>query len=75
MLTTANASELISEALGHGFHLEHSPSPTGERAGIDPATIFADNPIGNVIPGLKADQMPDYFALHKGAIAIPRRFT
>ncbi len=62
-----NASELISEALGHGFHLEHSPSPTGERAGIDPATIFADNPIGNVIPGLKADQMPDYFALHKGS--------
>jgi uncharacterized protein YcbX len=63
----ANASEVISEALGHGFHLEHSPNPTGERAGIDPATIFADNPVGNVIPGLKADQMPDYFALHKGS--------
>ncbi len=63
----ANASEVISEALGHGFHLEHSPNPVGERAGIDPATIFADNPIGNVIPGLRADQMPDYFALHKGS--------
>src|ERR1700722_6281426 len=63
----ANASEVISEALGHGFHLEHSPNPGGERAGIDPATIFADNPIGNVIPGLRADQMPDYFALHKGS--------
>jgi hypothetical protein len=62
----ANASEIISEALGHGFHLEHSPNPTGERAGIDPATIFADNPVGNVIPGLKEGQMPDYFGLHKG---------
>ena len=63
----ANASEVISEALGHGFHLEHSPSPTGERAGIDPATIFADNPVDKVIPGLSADKMPDFFALHKGS--------
>jgi hypothetical protein len=63
----ANASEAVSEALGHGFHLEHSPSPTGERAGIDPATIFADNPVGNVIPGLSPDKMPPFFALHKGS--------
>jgi len=62
----AHASEVISEALGHGFHLEHSPSPTGERAGIDAKTIFADNPVDKVIPGLSADKMPDYFALHKG---------
>ncbi len=62
----ANASDAISEALSHQFKLEHSPNPTGERAGIDPATIFADNPVGNVIPGLKAGQMPDYFGLHKG---------
>src|ERR1700693_561243 len=63
----AKPSEAISEALGHGFHLEHKPNPVGERAGIDPATIFADNPVGNVIPGLSADKMPDYFALHKGS--------
>jgi len=62
----ANASEIISDALGHGFHLENTPSRTGERAGIDPKTIFADSPVGSVIPGLKADQMPDYFGLHKG---------
>lgn len=61
----ANASALISEALGHGFHLEHSPNPTGERAGIDPATIFADNPAATVIPALGANPMPDYFGLHK----------
>ena len=61
-----NASEVVSEALSHGFKLEHSPRPTGERAGIDPATIFADNPVGNVIPALAGNPMPDYFALHKG---------
>jgi uncharacterized protein YcbX len=63
----ANASEVISEALGHGFHLEHAPNPSGERAGIDPATIFADNPVGEVIPALGNHPMPDYFALHKGS--------
>jgi uncharacterized protein len=63
----AGASEAISDALGHNFQLEHSPNPTGERAGIDPKTIFADNPIGNVIPGLAPDKMPDFFALHKGS--------
>jgi uncharacterized protein len=63
----ANASEVISEALGHGFQLEHSPNPSGERAGIDPATIFADNAVGDVIPGLSADKMPDFFALRKGS--------
>jgi uncharacterized protein YcbX len=63
----ASASEVISEALGHGFHLEHSPNPSGERAGIDPATIFADNPVAEVIPALAGHPMPDYFALHKGS--------
>jgi uncharacterized protein YcbX len=63
----ANASEAISEALGHKFIIEHSPNPGGERAGIDPATIFADNPVGDVIPALAGNKMPDYFALHKGS--------
>ncbi len=62
-----HASEAISEALGHKFQLEHSPNPGGERAGIDPATIFADNPVAEVIPALGANPMPDYFALHKGS--------
>jgi hypothetical protein len=62
----ANASETISEALSHRFKLEHIPNPTGERAGIDPATIFADNPVATVIPALAGAAMPDYFGLHKG---------
>jgi len=62
----ADASDAISEALAHQFKLEHHPNPAGERAGIDPATIFADNPAGNVIPNLKSGQMPDYYGLRKG---------
>jgi uncharacterized protein len=62
----ADASDAISEALQHRFTLEHSPHPTGERAGIDPATIFADNPVATVIPALAGAAMPDYFGLHKG---------
>ena len=62
-----HASEVVSEALGHGFQIERSPNPSGERAGIDPATIFADNPIADVIPALSGSQMPDFFALHKGS--------
>ena len=61
----ANASDAISEALHHRFQLEHTPHATGERAGIDPATIFADNAAGDVIPALKGAAMPDYFGLHK----------
>ena len=61
------ASEAISEVLGHQFQLEHNPNPSGERAGIDPATVFADNPVGKVLPGLGANKMPDFFALHKGS--------
>ena len=62
----AHASEAISEALGHKFQIEHSPNPSGEHAGIDPATVFADNPVANVLPGL-THNMPDFFALHKGS--------
>ncbi len=61
----AHASEVISEALGHKFQIEHSPNPSGEHAGIDPATVFADNPVAKVLPGV--NNMPDFFALHKGS--------
>jgi uncharacterized protein YcbX len=62
----ADASDAISEALQHRFKLEHNPHPTGERAGIDPETIFADNPVATVIPALAGAAMPDYFGLKKG---------
>jgi uncharacterized protein YcbX len=62
-----NASETISEALGHKFQLEHSPHPAGERAGIDTHTIFGDVPFEKVFPGLTADKAPDFFNLHKNS--------
>ena len=50
----ADASQLISEALGRKMTIERSSSARAEHAGIDAATIFADVPIEKVIPGLTA---------------------
>jgi MOSC domain-containing protein len=61
----ADASEVISEALGRKMILERSSSARAEHAGIDAATIFADVPIEKVIPGLTAETMPNHFALEK----------
>jgi len=58
-----NASELISEALGRKVRLERSETANRERAGIDPANVFADVPVEQVIPGLTAATLPDHFGL------------
>lgn len=62
----ANASEIISQATGHKFQLEHVPQAAGENAGIDPHTIFGDVPFEKVFAGMTADKAPDYFALQAG---------
>ncbi len=62
----ANASEVISEFVGHRFQIEREPRQTGERAGIDPRTAFGDVPFENVFPGMTADKAPDWFNLVKG---------
>ena len=61
----AEASQIISEALGRKITIERSSSAHAEHAGIDAATIFADVPIEKVIPGLTAETMPNHFALEK----------
>jgi uncharacterized protein YcbX len=61
----ADASQLISEALGRKMTIERSSSARAEHAGIDAATIFADVPIEKVFPGLTAETMPNHFALEK----------
>ncbi|WP_333648899.1 MOSC domain-containing protein, partial [Candidatus Binatus sp.] len=61
----ADASELISAALGRKVSLERATTARGEHAGIDPATLFADVPVEKVFPGLTADTLPDHFALEK----------
>ncbi len=60
------ASEAISAALSHRVQLERAPHPNGERAGIDPRTVFGDVPIGNVIPGMTPEAAPDFFNLSQG---------
>ena len=61
----ADASELISAALGRKVSLERASTARAELAGIDPATIFADVPVEKVFPGLTAATLPGYFALEK----------
>jgi uncharacterized protein YcbX len=62
----ADASEVISAALGRKVKIERSGTNPKERAGIDPKTIFADVPVENVIPNLTAETMPAYFGLNPG---------
>jgi uncharacterized protein YcbX len=61
------ASEIISKAIGATMRLER-PNP-GEvaPAGIDPATVFAGIPVDQIFPGMRADQLPDYFRLLRGS--------
>jgi uncharacterized protein len=60
-----DAAEVISAALGRKMIIERSSTARGERAGIDPETIFADVPIEKVIPGLTVATMPDHFGLER----------
>ncbi len=62
----SGASRAISEVLEHGFQLEGTPRPAGERAGIDPRTVFGDVPFEQLFPGLTADCAPDFFRLPLG---------
>lgn len=63
----ADASEAISAALGRKMILESSSNAHGEKAGIDPSSVFADVPVEKVIPGLTAATLGDNFALEKNS--------
>ena len=59
------ASEIISHALGHKMKIERSAGVQRERAGIDPATVFADVPVEQAVPGLTAATLPDHYPLER----------
>ncbi len=61
----ADASELISAALGRIVSLERAATARGEHMGLDPATLFGDVPVDKVFPGLTVATLPDHFALEK----------
>jgi uncharacterized protein len=58
------ASEAISEVLGRHVRLE-SQAGSDEKTGIDPATVFAGVPVGEMKPEWTPESMPDYFQLKK----------
>jgi len=64
--TDADASAMLSAALGREVIIERAEAGQHTRAGIDPATIFGDVPIENVMPQLTAATMPDSFSLVRG---------
>lgn len=64
--TDADASARLSAALGREVMIERAETGQHTRAGIDPATIFGDVPIENVMPQLTAATMPDSFSLVRG---------
>jgi hypothetical protein len=61
----ADASELISAALGRKVSIERATTARGEMAGVDPATLFADVPVDKVFPGVTAAMPPDFVPLEK----------
>jgi len=64
-LDDPDASDVISDVLGHEVRLENQPH-SEEKTGIDRATVFGDVPVSTMKPDWTADTMPDYFQLMAG---------
>jgi uncharacterized protein YcbX len=62
----ADAAAQLSAVLGRDLVIERAQTSQYTRAGIDPATIFGDVPIENIMPQLTSASMPDTFALVNG---------
>jgi MOSC domain-containing protein len=61
-----DASEKIGRVLNVKVRIERAEAAGAERAGIDPATVFADVPVEKVIPGLTLATLPPEFSLRRG---------
>jgi len=61
-----DASAMLSEVLGRPVVLERAQSDQPSHAEIDPATVFGDVPVEQVLPERTAATMPDSFALPPG---------
>ena len=62
----ADAAATLSAVLGREVVIERAQAGQHTRAGIEPATIFGDVPIENVMPQLTVATMPDSFSLVNG---------
>jgi uncharacterized protein YcbX len=61
-----DASATLSAVLGRPVVLERAQSDRPSHAEIDPATVFGDVPVEQVLPERTAATMPDAFALPLG---------
>ena len=61
-----DASAMLSAVLGRPVVLERAQSEQPSHAEIDPATVFGDVPVEQVLPERTAATMPDSFALPPG---------
>ena len=61
-----DASAMLSAVLGRPVVLERAQSDETSRAEIDPATVFGDVPVEQVLAERTAATMPDSFALLPG---------
>ncbi len=61
-----DAAGKIGRVIGAQLRIERVESAAAEHAGIDPATVFGDVPVENVIPGLTSATLPDHFGLRRG---------
>ena len=61
-----DASAMLSAVLGRPLVLERAQSDQPSHAEIDPATVFGDVPVEQVLPERTAATMPDSFALPSG---------
>jgi hypothetical protein len=62
----SDASAVLSAVLGRKVTLERAQSDQPSHAEIDPATVFGDVPVEQVLPERTAATMPDSFALPPG---------
>ena len=61
-----DASAILSAVLGRPVVLDRAQSDQVSHAEIEPATVFGDVPVENVLPGRTATTMPDAFPLPPG---------
>lgn len=62
----ADASVVLSDALGRQVVLERAQSEQRNKAEIDPTTVFGDLTVEQAAPDLGATTLPDFFPLPPG---------
>ncbi len=70
-----DASTLLSAVLGRAVMLERAASGQRSQAEIDPATVFGDVPVGDMIPGQTALTLPTFSPCRRARSSTRPPFT